>query len=218
MQSQAGRFDAQYYKDNYRNYAAQNPPSKMAFYRSLVERHVQGKNAARILDLGCAFGVFLKSLGDEWQRFGVDVSEFAIGRASKAVLQGRFAVASCTAVPFRARFDAVVAFDVIEHVEDFDRVAPSVQALLADDGIFVFVVPVYDGPFGPLVHLLDHDPTHVQKKARKFWLSWTRRHFELVEWTGVFRYLLPGGPYLHWPTQMLRRVAPAIAVVARKRR
>jgi hypothetical protein len=75
---------------------------------------------------------------------------------------------------------------------------------------------VYDGPTGPIIHALDHDPTHVHKRGRDFWLDWTRQHFVLNRWCGIYRYLLPGGYYVHVPTRLLRRATPAIAVVAHK--
>src|SRR5207247_1900153 len=104
------------------------------------------------------------------------------------------------------------------HIDDLDALAGEITAHLTDRGIFMFVVPVYDGPLGPLVHALDHDPTHIHKKARRFWLDWANRHFEVVDWWGLVRYLLPIGPYIHWPTRAWRSVAPAIAVVARRKR
>lgn len=212
------RFDAEYFQKVYRNYESQNPPAKLAFYRRLVSTQMHGRTVPRILDLGCASGLFLAGLDVRWHRFGIDLSQYAIGRASDAMPDAHLAVATCTDVPFCGPFDAIVAFDVIEHVAELDRVAQSVASLLANDGAFIFVVPVYDGPFGPLVHILDRDPTHIHKRDRTFWLSWTDRHFSLVDWTGLFRYLPPVGPYLHWPTRTFRRFSSAIAVVARKRR
>jgi SAM-dependent methyltransferase len=203
-------FEREYFERNYGSYEKQNPPRKMRFYRSLVARPGGG----RILDVGCAFGTFLGSLGTEWERFGSDVSEFAIESAKRSVAGASFRVASATDPPFPGPFDVITAFDVIEHVPDLDRVASAVTSLLAPGGRFVFVVPVYDGPTGVVVRLLDRDPTHVHKRSRRFWLAWAERHFGVVAWQGVVRYLFPGGHYLHAPTTALRSVAPAIAVVA----
>ena len=146
---------------------------------------------------------------------GIDISEYSVGEATRTVGSVNFAVASCTAIPFRGPFHAIVAFDVIEHVPDLQAVAAFVNSELDRRGVFVFVVPVYDGPLGGVVRLLDKDPTHVHKNARQFWLDWARQNFELISWTGIFRYLLPMGPYINWPTRGLRRVSPAIAVAVR---
>src|SRR6185295_6409230 len=213
----ASNFTAEYYEANYRHYERQNPPSKMEFYRGLVSKYLPPAKRPRILDLGCAFAKFLGSLDSNWNRFGIDISEHAIHQAHKQRPGLGLAVGSCTAVPFKGPFQAMVAFDVIEHVDDLEQVAGFVQRELAPGGAFVFVVPVYDGPLGGLVRHLDQDPTHIHKNSRDFWLNWADQKFEIQEWTGVFRYLVPRGPYINWPTQSLRRIAPAIAVVVRNR-
>jgi hypothetical protein len=38
-----------------------------------------------------------------------------------------------------------------------------------------------------------------------------------MDWWGIFRYLLPGGHYIHVVTQLWRQYCPAIACVLRRR-
>lgn len=59
--------------------------------------------------------------------------------------RGGMAVASeIGTLPFSDRtFDLVCAFDVIEHVEDDQRVFSEVSRLLKDHGVFMFSVPVH---------------------------------------------------------------------------
>jgi SAM-dependent methyltransferase len=211
------KFERDYFEKTYRNYSRQNPKRKLRFYRGLVERYAPKDRTPRILDIGCAFGAFLSELNSEWKRFGIDVSEFATDRAAEAQPGATFARAGVTEIPFAGPFDIITALDVIEHVPSLEEAAASIKAKLAPDGIFLFVVPVYDGPTGPIVHLLDRDETHLHKDSKDFWLRWAEEHFTPVEWRGLLRYLLPGGYYLHVSTQALRRFTPAIAVVARNR-
>lgn len=211
------QFGKDYYARNYKNYLRQNPEYKMAFYRSLALKYTGDIASPRVLDMGCAFGRFLSHMDENWFRLGIDISEYAVREAARSEPAVQFAVASCTAVPFRGPFHAIVAFDVIEHVPDLDAIAKFVNSELDARGVFVFVVPVYDGPLGGVVRRLDKDPTHVHKNSREFWLAWARRNFEPVSWTGVFRYLLPRGPYVNWPSGRLRSIAPAIAVTVRRR-
>jgi SAM-dependent methyltransferase len=170
-----------------------------------------------VLDVGCAFGAFLGILGEQWDPHGIDASEYAIGLARRAVPGGHFTITRDGKIPsFGFSFAAVTAWDVIEHITNLDTLARDVEDQLSDDGAFVFVVPVYDGPFGPIVNLLDADPTHVHRESRRFWLDWAEQRFHVEDWWGIFRYLLPGGWYVHWPTRGLRNVAPAVAVIARR--
>jgi len=210
-------FEREYYDTYYRDYDRQNPPRKMRHYRETVERCLLPGSSARILDIGCAFGAFLAALDTRWQPYGMDVSEYAVGQARSRLPRAHLEVVRDGVIPFREPFDVITAWDVIEHIPELDSVAAQVCQHLTASGAFVFVVPVYDGPLGPLVNALDRDTTHIHRMARDFWLHWAGRHFQLEGWWGIFRFLFPGGHYLHWPTRALRRVAPAIAVVARRK-
>ena len=184
-------FGPEYFQTVYRNYNRQNPRRKLLFYRKLVTEYAPPVSRPAILELGCAFGKFLGCLDSHWRKFGVDISEYGVQQAKLAAPDARLAVGSCAAVPIKGPFDVVVAFDVIEHVEALDRVGDFVSEALADLGVFLFVVPVYDGPLGPIVRLLDKDPTHLHKRSRAFWLSWASERFVVLDWWGLTRYLLP---------------------------
>lgn len=221
-QGEAPVFDAAYYETYYRNYRKQNPPRKLRHYARIIDRHLPSDAPRRIHDVGCGFGLFLGSLDETWEICGSDPSEHAIGRARETVPRGRFAVgtatdgAADTEPAFEGPFGVVTALDVLEHVPKLDRAAEAIRRQLADGGLLLFVVPVYDGPLGPVVHLLDRDPTHVHKWPRRRWLDWAAREFELIDWSGALRYFLPVVKYyVYAPTRRLRRFTPAIAVVCR---
>jgi SAM-dependent methyltransferase len=210
-------YDQSYYATYYSDYDRQNTPRKLTSYRTTLARFLpSAPRPVKVLDLGCAFGNFVATLDPAWQAYGTDVSEFAIGRARARVPAATFAVMRDGVIPFDERFAAIAAWDVLEHIDGLDDIAAQVRSHLVDNGVFAFAVPVYDGPLGPLVNRLDKDTTHIHRRPRRFWLDWTARHFSLADWFGAFRYLLPGGYYIHAPSRLLRRVAPAIVVVARR--
>ncbi len=210
-------FDARYFQANYPDYAAQNPARKMRFYANVIERSLQPGTPRRICDIGCAFGRFLGCLDPQWQIFGIDISEVAVAEAAKNNPRAVFKVASADACTiFGETFGVVTAFDVLEHIPDLDAVTRSVKQVLVNAGRFVFVVPVYDGLSGPVIRSLDRDPTHLRKWPRKLWIDWAGSHFTVMDWTGILRYLLPGGYYLHIVTRLLRQHTPAIIAVCRK--
>ncbi len=210
-------YGPRYYDTVYRHYERQNPARKLKFYSDLVFKHV-GREPASILDVGCAFAKFLASMPATWSRFGIDVSSYAIEEAKRSQPSLQLAAATLASNPFRGPFDVVTSFDVIEHIENLESIAAAIKRLLKPGGLFLFVVPTYDGPLGPVVHLLDRDPTHIHKTHRRFWLDWAASHFDITDWAGAYRMLLPHGPYIHWPTRYLRRFAPAIVVAAKARR
>ncbi len=210
-------YDRFYFEQQYRDYERQNPARKLTFYRSLVEKAVGGVPRPRVLDLGCAFGHFLASLPAHWERCGIDASEYALEQAARRVPEAHFAVAGTARHPFDGSYDVITAFDVLEHVEGIEGMFDWIVGSLREGGALVFVVPVYDGVTGPLVRLLDRDPTHVHRDSRDYWLHRADPRLELVEWWGIVRYLLPGGIYIHAVTRMWRAFSPAIACVMRRR-
>ncbi len=217
MPSRTPAFDRDYFETQYRDYARQNPPRKLDFYVAAAGRAVQEVARPRVLDIGCAFGLFLQRLGDRWDRTGVDASAYAIGRARATVPGVRFEVSPPGAMPVEGPFDLITAFDVLEHVAALDETLAWIARNLAPRGELLFVVPVYDGPAGLLVRLLDRDPTHVHKQGRGFWLRAAGRHLDPVDWVGVFRYLVAGRFYAHAAARAWRRFSPAIACRARRR-
>jgi SAM-dependent methyltransferase len=213
------KFLKSYLDDFYVDYGRQNPRAKMAFYKKLVEETGAGlaPSRLRLLEMGCAFGFFLSVVNPSWQRFGIDASEYAVRLARKRATDAHMAVSDAAKLPFKGAFDVIVAFDVLEHLIGIETIPENIASRLNPGGYFIFVVPVYDGPTGPIIRKLDRDTTHLHKKSRNFWLSWASTHFTVCQWQGVFRYLFPLGLYMHVSTKLLRGMTPAIAVVARKK-
>jgi SAM-dependent methyltransferase len=207
---------AAYYAENYPDYAAQNPARKLGFYRRLLRRHVEP--GGQLFELGVGLGLFLESVRGEYECAGCDVNAFGLEQTRKRTGIERLHLGSAETLSREPAPDAVVAWDVLEHLPDLDGALHAIHAHLAEGGCLIGVVPVYDGPLGWLVHLLDRDPTHVTKQSRRFWLDkLAEAGFELREWGGILRKLT-GSYYVHltWPQPLLRRAGSALYFVARK--
>jgi len=93
-------------------------PSEERVDWALARKHLSlnGRDG-RLLDIGCYDGRFLESLNDEWERFGIEVNENA---AAKARVSGIGIIGADieNLATDSERFDAITAFDVIEHVEN----------------------------------------------------------------------------------------------------
>ena len=186
----------------------------------MIDAHWAGEPAS-LLDIGCGLGAFLERSRirhPTWSLNGTDIDQKAVA-ATEARVPGVVvtrAPADRLSHP-NGSFDIVTAWDVIEHVEALSDVAFSIKAMLKPHGIFLFVVPVYDGILGPIVRLLDKVSDSMFTSAcRVWWLDWAEGPFELGEWHGIFRYLFPGSHYVHWVTHRLRGHAPAILIVCRQ--
>jgi SAM-dependent methyltransferase len=214
-QPKARAFDEDYFARTYGgtggSYAARTTPNKWRSMAAFIKTRVPAPKDA--LDVGCAEGSFLGHAleafpGVRWA--GTDVSTYALERARARLPQLDLHEAPATALPFAtARFDLVTAFDVLEHVPELEAAVAELHRVLRPGGHLVVSVPVYDGPLGWLVHLLDKDPTHLHKHSRQWWLSGAlAERFELLEWNGAWRYYFRR--YWHLRTSVLRGAAPAI--------
>lgn len=210
----------EYYDAVYPNYAKQNPDYKYQHYLNMaLKHHPQAQNW---LDFGCAHGRFLNFLKSNsslsaHSLFGTDINPLAIEQAKSIFgeTQIRLGGKAALETPWET-FDVISALDVLEHLPDLDETLEAFQAQLNPKGILLAVMPVYDGPLGPIVHLLDKDPTHIHKKSRQYWVDLLSNRFDILEWHGIIRYLMPGGVYLNYPTNTFKSIAPAVLVVCQK--
>ncbi len=114
----------------------------------------------KLLDVGCGPGWILSALGNEWEKHGIEVSQFAskhasqFGKIHNGVLED-FA---------GSNFDVVVMNHVIEHIPNPIDAIKRVHNLLKKGGTLILGTPDFDSGaarrYGSNFRLL-HDPTHV---------------------------------------------------------
>ncbi len=205
-----------YYADHYTDYEKQNPPYKIRFYMDLVTRWIA--NGEPIFELGVGLGAFLERASEKFDCQGCDTNRYGIETTHKKlpdvpIFEGSYECISTNPAP-----KAVVCWDVLEHLPDLDAALASIFSKLPEGGCLIGVVPIYDGPLGWLVHVLDKDPTHVTKISRKEWLSRLDQHgFDVPEYGGIIRKLI-GSYYLHFVRSqiILKSCGTALYFVARK--
>ena len=99
----------------------------------------------KVLDLACGIGYGAAELARSASVVcGLDSSWEAISYANSNYTSSnlRFLVARCQELPFQsASFDLVVAFEVIEHIEDWQKLILEARRLLSPAGQFVVSTP-----------------------------------------------------------------------------
>ena len=99
----------------------------------------------RVLDAGCGSGYGAVELARVAREvLAIDISQGAIdyARAHYANTDVRFQCASCLEIPAPdGSFDLAVAFEIIEHLNDWSAFLHEVRRVLAPDGLFVVSTP-----------------------------------------------------------------------------
>jgi len=110
-----------------------------------LDDYLPRDGTSRILDAGCGTGALLDALRAQPGReaVGLDFAEAALQFCRERGYE-RLVRGDLEALPFaEARFDAVTALDVIEHVPDDAAAAREIARALKPGGILVASVPAY---------------------------------------------------------------------------
>ncbi len=111
------------------------------YYFLKAIKDVRGK----VLDVGCGTGDFVEAVNfyrPDLEVYGVDISKKAIEIARKRVTAGKFVVADAEKLPFKANFfDAIMCFDVIEHVQYPNKAIAEAKRTLKKGGIYHAYIP-----------------------------------------------------------------------------
>ncbi len=100
---------------------------------------------AKVLEIGCGAGQFIraiKKIRPELDCYGSDISKNAIEAAQKENDGVQYSLSEEKKSPYANNFfDAVLIFDVLEHVADPDAMLVEINGLLKTNGIFYCFVP-----------------------------------------------------------------------------
>ena len=109
------------------------------FGLSLINRY---GSKGRLLDVGCAVGVFLSLARQQgWKTYGVDISQYAASHCREVLGHEAF-VGDLKEVQFPDRwFDVVTLWDVLEHFPDPASQLREVYRILKKDGIILIDTP-----------------------------------------------------------------------------
>ncbi len=108
------------------------------------ERYVPNWKGIKVLDIGCGGGLACEFLAKRGANVsGIDLSlnsiKVAQEHAKKSNLQIDYQCGVAEDLPYKENtFDVVVCFDVLEHVEDWEKVICEIYRVLNKNGIFLF--------------------------------------------------------------------------------
>ncbi|ODU01341.1 MAG: hypothetical protein ABS79_01875 [Planctomycetes bacterium SCN 63-9] len=146
---------------------------------------------ARVLDAGCGWGTTLKSLERAGYRAaGMDISRRMLERLDRDRPGRSLHVADITR-PLPAGiepFDAVLALDVIEHIDDDRGAVSRLSELVAPGGVLIVSVPALPDFFTEFDEIQGHRRRYLPESLRAAFGSSPLR-VERIFWWG--RWLVP---------------------------
>ena len=122
--------------DGYSDYLGAEPVLRREFARSIdfVRRFVP---SGRLLDVGCAYGFFLKQARCHFDIFGIELAEQAAASCREAGLNVLSGVANESNMERIGEVDVIIMFDVIEHLPQPREVLALCYRYLKPGGIIV---------------------------------------------------------------------------------
>jgi len=150
-----------------------------------------GTNVASFMEIGCGTGFVLQGIARRFPAFRLVGSEiFAEGLsfAAERIPGGEFLQMDAREIPFWEEFDAVGAFDVIEHIEEDESVLKQIHDALKPGGLLLLTVPQHRW----LWSAVDDHALHVRRyEARELHAKVVRAGFRVVRSTSFIVSLLP---------------------------
>ncbi|MEK6644162.1 MAG: class I SAM-dependent methyltransferase [Planctomycetota bacterium] len=168
---------------------------------------------ARVLDAGCATGDFIAFAGDGYEMWGMDISEFAVEEARRktpaAASRIRTGLVEDRAYP-SGYFDAIVLWDVLEHLWDPVTTLRLLLESLRPGGYFIVSTPNIGAPVARMMGkrwAFMTVPEHLGLFSRGTItrLLEARLHLQCVRWMTKGKWVNAG-----FLTYKLRRVFPRL--------
>jgi SAM-dependent methyltransferase len=133
---------------------------------ALLER-LAVKPPARVLDVGCGWGTMLESLERRgYQTAGVDISRRTLEKLDRPERLLYTADLSRDLPPEASGFDAVLALDVIEHIDDDGNAVSKLEQLARPGGVVIVSVPALPEFFTEFDDIQGHRRRYLPETLR----------------------------------------------------
>jgi 2-polyprenyl-3-methyl-5-hydroxy-6-metoxy-1,4-benzoquinol methylase len=135
--------------DGYSDYRAAEPVLRREFARSVEFIHTCCR-AGRLLDLGCAYGFFLKEAEHYFDVAGIELADEAAEYCRRSGLNVLSGIADETSMAQIGNVDVITLFDVIEHLPQPHETLALCRRYLRPGGIIVITTRDFASPLARL--------------------------------------------------------------------
>lgn len=185
--------------------------------------------SSRVLDIGCANGMVLRSLPAHIHRTGVDISDSLLLRAHQSGIETFKCDFDNNPLPFEdAGFDLVLANDVIEHVLHTDHLMNEINRVLKPEACLMVSIPNVNQPISFIMQfVLDLTPmfaaryrcTHYRDFSDRLFGNILSTHgFNLLRKEGTFIYPIEKSRFSQFIARWVPRWGAQILYLAKKKR
>jgi SAM-dependent methyltransferase len=143
-----------------------------------------------VLDIGCGIGGVVGALRKlpNLRLTGSEIYLQGLRYARARLPDVDFIQLDATNIPFRAAFDVISAFDVIEHIPDDELVMRQVREALRPKGLFIVTVPQYQWMWSSLDDIVHHKRRYSR---RELIAKLNRSGFDVIYATSFLTILFP---------------------------
>lgn len=145
------------------------------------------KKALKILNLGGGTGSDLSVIKEFGEIYVIDIDPKALELVPDRFVHEKRVCDACQMPYPDSYFDLVVAFDVLEHIEDDGRVISEIYRVLKPTGYFVFTVPAFNFLYSSHDRALNHFRRYEKSTIKNLLSSF--KCIELGYW--VFSLFIP---------------------------
>lgn len=148
-------------------------------------------DASTFLEVGCGTGFVLSGIARAYPKLALSGSEIflaGLSHAAERVPSAHFMQMDARRVPFVEEFDAIGAFDVLEHIEEDETVLAQLHGAIKSGGVLLLTVPQHPWLWSAsdeyACHVRRYTRTEIEQKV----LS---AGFELLRSSSFVTSLLP---------------------------
>lgn len=143
------------------------------------------------LEIGCGTGYVLSGIADAFpdaEIHGSEIFTAGLSFAATRISQSNLMQMDARQIPFMEEFDAIGAFDVLEHIEQDEMVLKQIYDALKPDGVVLLTVPQHAW----LWTFADDVACHVRRySADELHKKITNTGFKILRSTSFVSLLLP---------------------------
>ena len=168
-------FDKQYYKRFFDKYSKSELDKLVnwAFgWVRFLDRYLDMKtgNGKTVLELGSSLGYFSKVFKDRgFDVTGSDISSFIVKKANHLQKDIKFIQLNIEKeIKLEKKYDFIVAFEVLEHLENPTKALINIKKLLNKNGVLIFSTP-----YPTKISL--SDSTHINVHKPVWWINLSKK-------------------------------------------